>query len=185
MYDYVDLKKIYNTRGTNYFTPKHLTIPFIKEHLKENPGRIISLGCGDGRILKEITILKPKEIVGVDMSSVRIDVANKVLPTAMFYCEEIEKFLESCDETFDVVFLFEVLEHLFDDLKVLNLIPKICPNGLLLGSVPVNIPDEAHSRLFKSQREIVARYNLSYHKLFEKHVYFKKEIKGGVYGSLL
>jgi 2-polyprenyl-3-methyl-5-hydroxy-6-metoxy-1,4-benzoquinol methylase len=182
MNDYTELTKLYDQRGINYFTPAHLTIPFIKQSIVTPVTRILSLGCGDGRILKEVTHLSLQKIVGVDISSVRIAHAKETVPNAVFYCQEVSSFLKSCVDQFGAVFIFEVLEHLIDDLEVWELIPKVCPNGFILGSVPINIPDPAHLRDFANVQEISNRYRLTDYRILEKHVYFKHNIRNGTYG---
>jgi acetyltransferase-like isoleucine patch superfamily enzyme len=153
--------KIYNKRGDDYCTPLDLTIPYIKEQLTEEPGSILDLGCGSGKVLWQITDLRPSRIVGVDIAEKRVKSARSKFPDGEFHCAEIYEFLQGCTDTFDVVFLFEVLEHVYDDVEIMDLISKVCPNGTLLGSVPIGMGDEeCHVRSFATAKEIASKYHL-------------------------
>ena len=186
MSKYDDLIKIYNKRGINYCTPLDLTIPYIRENLTDNPGSILDLGCGSGKVIEQISDLNPSKIVGVDFSSVRI--AHAPIKQAVFIHQEILEFLQRCEDRYDIVFLFEVLEHLYDDLEIMSLVQKVCPNGMLLASVPIDMEDECHVRIFKSAEEIIDRYDLKNYeqKIIRggERIVFRKDTKNGRYKDL-
>ena len=187
MSKYDNLIKIYNERGINYCTPLDLTIPYIRENLSDSPGNILDLGCGSGKVIEQILDLNPSKIVGVDFSSVRIAHAP-VIKQATFIHQEILEFLQGCKDKYDIVFLFEVLEHLYDDLEVMNLVQRVCPDGALLASVPIDMEDECHIRIFKSAREIIDRYGLRNYEQRtvrgSERIVFRKDIKNGRYKDL-
>jgi 2-polyprenyl-3-methyl-5-hydroxy-6-metoxy-1,4-benzoquinol methylase len=95
---------------------------------------VIEFGCGDGTNLtffaKELNI---KSVVGVDVcNSTGSNGENFV-----FHHKTIEDFLDLNSESFDLIILSDVLEHLYNPWKVLKDLKNILSkNGFLLVSVP-------------------------------------------------
>lgn len=188
MSKYDTLIKIYNERGNDYYTPLDLTIPYLKENLGQHPGKVLDLGCGSGKVLRHVMRFQPSRVVGVDFAEARIAHARNEFPDAEFHCSEIYDYLQKCNDKFDIVLLFEVLEHVFDDVEIIKAIPIICPNGMLLASTPINMPDECHVRIFSSAEEIVDRYNLcNYEERMvrgSRRIVFRKDTENGQYKDL-
>lgn len=110
-------------------------------------GRILDIGCGDGSLLK---YLKEKgwEAYGLDFqeASARYARENLKLNVSTGRVEEIA-FPE---ESFDIIILFHVLEHLDDPSNVLKKVKTLLKkDGYLLIEVP-NI-ESFESRLFRSK----------------------------------
>ena len=75
--------------------------------------KVLDIGCGTGQFLKNYSEMGSK-CTGVDISDNFIFKKSKNLT---YYEAEANTFLESCNKKFDVVFLFEFLEHLDEKEK--------------------------------------------------------------------
>ena len=104
----------------------------------------MDIGCGDGRLLPMLENLGIKSYTGVDYSSVRTDIAGKIETNIQvdIITNSVQDFLNTNDKQFDIVFIFEVLEHLEQPELVIESLKKVCNN--IIGSVPINMPYEAH-----------------------------------------
>lgn len=122
--------------GQEYYT-------YVKKVLdltgKFNPKSIIDVGCGDGKVGLELNRIYGNKIrnVGVDTSERAILLAKGLNwgNGAEFFCIEVEKM----SETFDIVLLIEVLEHIPDERMtsfVSGVREKINSNGVVILSVP-------------------------------------------------
>jgi SAM-dependent methyltransferase len=96
-------------------------------------GRMLELGCGRGELLKG-ALNRGWSVYGVEMTEDYARVARS-------HGVEIEEAaIENCkslDQTYDVILLAAVLEHLYDPMKTLERIRNaLRPGGLLFIDVP-------------------------------------------------
>lgn len=109
-----------------------------------NPKTLLDLGCLDGSFALTIAKHFGTTVTGVDLTVDGIDLAKERATaqglTATFHQGKIEIWLESFVNTgqkFDVVTLFEIIEHIEKVPKVLRLIDKVlAPGGHVLVSTP-------------------------------------------------
>jgi SAM-dependent methyltransferase len=97
----------------------------------EDGARVLDYGCFDGTFLRRLKRVKPIEAFGVDKNRDALATVRdlSVLP--------IDSGIPFADEFFDVVTMFEVLEHVHDQLSVLQEIWRVLKkNGILIVSVP-------------------------------------------------
>jgi len=84
--------------------------------------RILDLGCGDGTITAKLSE-RFKEVVGVDGSTEKLELARKAAPRANFVHSMIEEFHPSnhprIPAAFDTVLLVGVIEHLESPVETL------------------------------------------------------------------
>ncbi|GAF77241.1 unnamed protein product, partial [marine sediment metagenome] len=151
-----------DTWGINYIA----TIEFILNKLeREHYYSLIDIGCGDGRLVKEVQDKFPNKVVeGIDYSERAINLAKAMNPRGAYYCLDIEKEKPLHGE-YDIALLIEVFEHILPEKaevflnSVKNIISK---EGLLYITVPhVNKPLEyKHYRHFsvKSLLECLKKY---------------------------
>lgn len=96
--------------GKNYIS----AIEFVLNKMKENShnvSTIADIGCGDGRLTKELTIEFPNiNVIGIDYSQKAIDLAKALNASAKFLKKDIVN--ENLNTTFDAITLIEVLEHI-------------------------------------------------------------------------
>jgi malonyl-CoA O-methyltransferase len=66
--------------------------------------RILELGCGTGRLTKDLLGAFPDaRVIAVDISPDMVAYAAQRLPRVRFIADDAEKFVLSCNETFDLV----------------------------------------------------------------------------------
>jgi len=99
--------------------------PFIK-------GRVLDFGCGNG----SFTYMVSKycdSIYGIDCSSIAIDKAKKAYPKIGFQILGGNNKLPYDDESFDAIFIIDVLEHILDIETLLEEVSRVLkPGGHLL-----------------------------------------------------
>lgn len=130
---------------------------YVLEQVKRlNPTSVADIGTGDGRLVRELSKMLPKvQVVGVDYSQRAIGLARALNPTLDYRCLDITA--DSLGETFDVLTLIEVFEHIppnFGGAFVAALRPLIRDDGYLLVTVPhENIPVSAkHFQHFSAEK---------------------------------
>jgi 2-polyprenyl-3-methyl-5-hydroxy-6-metoxy-1,4-benzoquinol methylase len=139
----------HDTWGINYAA----TLEFILQQVAaERLSSIVDIGCGDGRLTRELTERFPNlKIVGVDYSARAINLAKAMSPGIPFLNVDITQ--GGWDETFDLAILMEVFEHVppaVSEAFVGAVSRLLRPNGLIYVTVPhVNKPlEKAHFRHF-------------------------------------
>jgi 2-polyprenyl-3-methyl-5-hydroxy-6-metoxy-1,4-benzoquinol methylase len=97
--------------------------------------RIADAGCGIGHLLRSIhERYQPASLTGYDFSEAGLEIARTVVPAATFHSFDI---YQGTNQTFDVVFCVEVLEHLLYPHKALkNIVKMIAPGGAAVLTVP-------------------------------------------------
>ncbi len=103
--------------------------------------RVLDLGCGDGWICAELVALGAQPL-GVEVAAAAVERARRHHPGLEFRLAEIGGELPSDDNTFDVVWASEVIEHVADTARWLSEVRRVLrPQGRLLLTTP------NHSRL--------------------------------------
>ncbi|MGP8215082.1 MAG: glycosyltransferase [Bacteroidia bacterium] len=83
---------------------------------------VLEIGCGTGELLNKI---KGRRKVGIDFSPAMIEIAKKQFPAGVeFHCMAAENITLS--EKFDLIILSNLIGHLEDVQKVLELLHKLC-----------------------------------------------------------
>jgi 2-polyprenyl-3-methyl-5-hydroxy-6-metoxy-1,4-benzoquinol methylase len=135
--------------GINYVA----TIEFLIDKLKQEKFQsLVDIGCGDGRLTKELREeFKNKEIEGIDYSEKAIALAKAMDFYGTYHCLDI--LSSQTHKKYDISLLIEVFEHIHPDISeaflraVARLLNK---GGLLILTVPhINVPVELkHYRHF-------------------------------------
>jgi SAM-dependent methyltransferase len=110
-------------------------------------GRVLDLGCGVGNVAR---LRGVQGYVGVDFSMRMLKKAPK---NADVVCGELRALGVDLGK-FDKFLCLETLEHLDDDLAVLDTLPK---GAFFVGSVP-SFDSEAHVRYFTGCPSVTTRY---------------------------
>lgn len=111
----------------------------IRRHLPPDKQVVIAdLACGHGALLHCLRESGYRNISGVDVSPQQVALAHK-LGVFEAECGNMAEFLSSKTNTFDVVFLMDILEHLdrtelFDLLALVH--RSLKPGGTVIAHVP-------------------------------------------------
>lgn len=106
------------------------------------PRRIIDVGCGPGTLLRLLVARlpgKPELVVGVDRSRAGIRRARKLLPEARWLVGDLNR-LPADSERFDLVLCTEVLEHIREPRRAVDVLRRLCAPE---GRVAITVPDGA------------------------------------------
>jgi SAM-dependent methyltransferase len=119
---------------------------------------IIELGCGPGTMAEMLFDINPKQrYVGYDFSTVNIQIARgRELPRNFHFSvrDVVKEPVTVNDPTGTVVVVIETLEHIKDDIRVLDRLPI---GTKVFFSVPSHEAD-GHVRWFKSPGAVTERY---------------------------
>ena len=98
-------------------------------------GKLLDLGCGEGHFLKHAS-LQGWDVSGIDLKAENTEFAKKVLQIKNAHCAPLGEVLLP-EKTFNVVTLYDLIEHLsnpFSELKKINKLLQ--PGGLVVISTP-------------------------------------------------
>ena len=108
-------------------------ITFIRKHTGMTEGRVLEIGCADGRNVIAFAE-NGYDACGIDLSKEYVDFGKD--KGLNLFCEDSETF-EKRGLKFDLIILNHVLEHLIDLDRDLSIIHKMLnPNGRLYVGVP-------------------------------------------------
>jgi len=106
---------------------------------KGKTGRLLDVGCGNGAFA-EFASSAGYEVIGLDVDATSIEIArSRKIPGASFQCISLEEFSNAEFEVgqFDVITMFEVLEHLANPAATLSLVKDLLRDkGFFVGSLP-------------------------------------------------
>ncbi len=129
---------------------------------------ILDFGCGTCETLKFLSETIPNALmVGVDYSSERMAVAEEVIQPVkhrvILVQDDVNNFINSNGIEYDIIFAFEIIEHLVDaDNIVSKLKTMLSSNGLLILSLPYqNKPNNIHLTTYKDQADVINRLRVT------------------------
>lgn len=113
---------------------------FLSLHL--NQPETLNIGCGDGNFEKLLTMFNHDiHHIGIDIAKNTVKQLRERFPKFRFFVSDVLKKKIPESNLFDVIFMFEVLEHI-PPQRSLDLLEKVNKrlknNGFLLVSVPIN-----------------------------------------------
>lgn len=102
-------------------------LPHLLKIIKDAKNKkILDLGCGNGHLIK---ILKERgyDVYGIDNSNKKLDLARNKCPGRIFKCdlESLKLPKEVKEKRFDIILSTEVIEHLYDPSKLIEVSKKV------------------------------------------------------------
>lgn len=96
--------------------------------------RVLDLACASGAILFAIRE-QIESGTGVDVDSKKLNIGKLIahdhdFQHLNFHEEKLESFLERNDESFDCVFMLNILHHLQDPYRMLDIVAEICDDTI-------------------------------------------------------
>ena len=118
------------------FVRRAVTVAFPDR--RPNSLRVLDVGCGNGSQLSLSLVDDGFDLTGVDTDQHSIEHARRLAATrsnARFLCLRVEEL--DIAETYDVVILSEVLEHVIDPLSLLKAgLSRLRADGVMIVTVP-------------------------------------------------
>ena len=123
---------------------------------------VLEVGCGPAQFAKMIHDRAiSSSYVGFDFSRAAIELARKNLPGKRLEVDDARTTDLFTSVDYDTVVCTEVLEHIIDDVPIIQRIPK---GKRMLATVP-NFDYESHVRFFANIDEVRARYGFLFESL--------------------
>lgn len=131
------------------------TLRYLKEVLADLTfDSVVDIGCGDGRLTREIRRWHPEvDLMGVDVSSRAIRMARAMNPAIRFEVEDLAE--AELPSRFDLATMIEVLEHLPPDRldeAMARTEEIVAPGGHLVVTIPSDQQpvEDKHHRHFSA-----------------------------------
>jgi 2-polyprenyl-3-methyl-5-hydroxy-6-metoxy-1,4-benzoquinol methylase len=114
---------------------------------------VLDLGCGTGRFAEQLRRRGHRDYLGLDFSPAAIREARSYVPYFSFIVTDLRN-PQPVAQTYDAFTCLETLEHLEDDVGLVERIPE---GRMFIFSVP-NFGGEAHLRQFDDVMSACDRY---------------------------
>lgn len=176
--------KLFRTRyDDSYYSTVIKYWPFHKRdlinkktliRLYKAQGKLLEVGCAEGELL--YLLQDEYNISGIDISQHSVDKTNQLIGKKIAKVLDIQT--STLKEKYDVILLFDVLEHLSNPQTVIKrLLYSLNENGILIFTVPnnygifgslstyvFNVLDRTHINAFKRERwiQVVQSLGLRY-----------------------
>jgi len=108
---------------------------------RKRPRAVIDVGCGAGNLLRALVERAephPERVVGIDYASAGIKRAKELVRSGEFRTESLYDL--DLDEKFDLVLCTEVLEHVGDPRRAVEVLVHLCARP---GAIVITVPDGA------------------------------------------
>jgi len=117
-----------------------------------NPSRVLDVGCADGLLLYSFSKFGVKGH-GIDISKARLTYAHKNIKSNLILLDIEKGYLPFKPNSFDLITISEVLEHLNDLKWVISEMSRVLKqNGIILMSSPSKVIDSLNPLLGKVSR---------------------------------
>ncbi|MBK8293989.1 MAG: class I SAM-dependent methyltransferase [Solirubrobacterales bacterium] len=105
------------------------------------PTAVLDAGCGEGESLERLARYLPDQVSGVDLNPESVEFTRKRIPEGDFQVADILD-LPFPDDSFDLVFCLEVLEHIPEPWAAVAELARVCR-----GDIVISVPSEPWFRL--------------------------------------
>jgi SAM-dependent methyltransferase len=119
-----------------WFRSRNRLIQWALKRYFPNTRSLVEVGCGTGYVLAGLRDAYPSiELTGVELFSEGLRIAARRVPDAALLQADARRL--PFEEEFDVAAVFDVLEHIDEDMTVLQQLARVLkPGGGLLVTVP-------------------------------------------------
>ena len=112
----------------------------IKKYLpSQKDVAILDLACGHGSLVYCLKQLGYSNVQGVDISAEQVGLAHELGMTEI-KCQDIKEYLVNKNDTFDVIFLMDILEH-FNKQELFSYLDIVCQSLRQNGMVVIHVPN--------------------------------------------
>jgi len=121
-----------------------LRMEYITNQVTLEDMEILDIGCGGGILAEELS-KKGANVTGIDASEKTIEIAKQHSQEnnlkINYECSTLENHLKKSKKKYDSIICFELIEHVPDQLKLINDISKVSKKGskLFLSTINRNI----------------------------------------------
>tara|TARA_Y100000741_G_scaffold13860_1_gene10936 strand:+ start:265 stop:957 length:693 start_codon:yes stop_codon:yes gene_type:complete len=121
-----------------------LRMEYITNQVTLEDMEILDIGCGGGILAEELS-KKGANVTGIDASEKTIEIAKQHSQEnnlkINYECSTLEDHLKKSKKKYDSIICFELIEHVPDQLKLINDISKVSKKGskLFLSTINRNI----------------------------------------------
>ena len=120
-----------------------LKLRYLLDDLSSIQGRVLDVGCGGGSVAKAVKRERPDlQVFGCDLSESALRIAGASPDGVDFRLATAER-LPFDDSTFDLVWIFDVLEHVEEPERVLREVARVVKPG---GRFHIVLPLEGQPR---------------------------------------
>ena len=116
---------------------RHLLIRRFEAEIGERirDGSVLDLACGEGYLSRYVARLRPREVVGVDLSTSLIDVARQrnVSPLSTFRVDDAQRLATVMDATIDVALSQLALMDIADHRAMFGAVHRVMKSGGTFG----------------------------------------------------
>jgi 2-polyprenyl-6-hydroxyphenyl methylase/3-demethylubiquinone-9 3-methyltransferase len=129
-----------------------IRVSYIEQHIDVNGLKILDVGCGGGILAEELT-KKGAIVTGLDASKKTIKVAQNHAKEQKLKIKYLDKSLdehaESSNDKYDMVICFELIEHIPDQMKLIQDISSVCKKGtkIFISTINRNIVSFAIAKI--------------------------------------
>jgi 2-polyprenyl-3-methyl-5-hydroxy-6-metoxy-1,4-benzoquinol methylase len=110
-------------------------LQYLGDDFIPSANNIAEIGCGHGLLQLQLENEYGKEVTGFDLNEVALK--QNVSRISKVCCYDIFQQLPTLCQSFDLIFLFDVLEHISDEHAFLNAVLfHLAPHGKLVINVP-------------------------------------------------
>ncbi len=119
--------EFYNNEEIHWWhrSAREIQLYFVKKYLRTKKPSILDIGCGTGSTLRQLS--KLGKVIGIDFSQEAINYCNKRGLKNVTLGDATRLRFRS--KSFDCVTVFDVIEHIDEDLKAFKEIKRVLKSG--------------------------------------------------------
>ena len=120
--------------------------------------KVLDLGCASGVISDLIINHYGADVTGVDSSFARILIGKTEHKNVEFIEQDMHEFVDTTRKKFDLIILFDTLEHLEDPKDLVDRAKRLLnKDGIIYAKTPLEFPYEAHLQVFNDKADFDSR----------------------------